>query len=1117
MVCFSFLTNDLISQDVTLPYTENFESATIGNPGTLPTFWQQVAEGGSSTCSHGYANCFDWGVYSGTTPSSNTGPNPGDHTSGSGKYLYVEASGNNNTSVQLLSPSFNLAGNNTGNLYFWSHSRNGNNNNYHDLVVDVVNSTNTVTLGTALLTIRDTDLDEWVRYTVNLSAYANSGNIKIKFRWVRATASYELDHAIDDVTITTDICASGNSYKDEFASANYNNSNGSSNWSSQSWVENADDGSPSTGFTRISGGRLEISNPNYSSGAQPGVIRSVNLAGATAATLYFDYSEAANMESTDQFELAIYDGTSWHVLLTVNDDFGSKSAIFNITPYANANTQIRIRITAFYGATDEYLLVDNLTICYTGGSGLRDVIAEAECDYVGSSWFVGSSGTASNSYFVEPRLGQQSPGSAPTDTSDYITIPVTVDTTAGYKIFGRIIAPNDTTDAFWVRVNGGTWYNWDHLDTVTTWTWKRVYDSDNFDTPIAFPLDSGLNHIDIAYKDDGVKLDKIFVTLTGNTPTDLGEDADNCADPNDTDGDGIVNDLDIDDDNDGIPDEIESPATISFGGTKTMLVGSDTLNLTVGHKVLYANAIRDCDDIFYDIVITVTAISSGSTQVQATNRGMWIANGVPSSNTYFTFTINVVESGSATVGFPTGTPASISNFVLELRDIDSESTSANMTEVAGFRNTTAPDSFWLHTTTFLQQAGYVSGGPTGYTQFRLIPNVASPANWTTNAPSDDTDKENTVYWRYNNFSAVEISYGLTGGASSAGARLTGLSASKECDRDNDGVPNRIDLDLDNDGIFDLYEAGHSELDLNDDGRIDGAVTMSGANGLFNALETSTDNGIINYTYSDSDADGLYDFYESDSDDDGCYDTQEEEIFDPDVDGIAGSGTATADVNGLVISIVYDVPPTSSWQDSILNCLEVCGNGIDDDADGLIDDEDPDCANYYLEAECGFPGASWNRLPDTLASNNDYLTVSTGVDSLNNPSASLNDRIRFTVNVTAAGVYRLLGRVKSTSGANDSFWFRIDEGTWYKWNDWNTYSIWEWVVFSDNDNGNIAVKYNLSIGNHTIDIAYREIGSQVDKLHLTINGTTPTGEGEESINCGRTITRNLFMPFKLLNK
>jgi hypothetical protein len=207
----------------------------------------------------------------------------------------------------------------------------------------------------------------------------------------------------------------------------------------------------------------------------------------------------------------------------------------------------------------------------------------------------------------------------------------------------------------------------------------------------------------------------------------------------------------------------------------------------------------------------------------------------------------------------------------------------------------------------------------------------------------------------------------------------------------------------------------------------------------------------------------------------------------------------------------------SLEVSEIICGEICNNGIDDDGDGLIDDDDPDCANYYLEAECGFPGSRWNRLPDSLASNNDYLTVSTGVDSLNNPPPSLQERIRFTVNVTAAGVYRLLGRVKSSSGANDSFWFRIDDGTWYKWNDWNTYSIWEWVVFSDNDNGNIAVKYNLAIGNHTIDIAYREIGSQIDKLHLTINGTTPTGEGEESINCGRYITRNLFIPYKLLNK
>ena len=40
------------------------------------------------------------------------------------------------------------------------------------------------------------------------------------------------------------------------------------------------------------------------------------------------------------------------------------------------------------------------------------------------------------------------------------------------------------------------------------------------------------------------------------------------------------------------------------------------------------------------------------------------------------------------------------------------------------------------------------------------------------------------------------------------------------DIDNDGIPNSLDLDSDNDGIYDVVEAGLGHLDTNNDGRID---------------------------------------------------------------------------------------------------------------------------------------------------------------------------------------------------------------------------------------------------------------------------------------------------------
>jgi len=174
-----------------------------------------------------------------------------------------------------------------------------------------------------------------------------------------------------------------------------------------------------------------------------------------------------------------------------------------------------------------------------------------------------------------------------------------------------------------------------------------------------------------------------------------------------------------------------------------------------------------------------------------------------------------------------------------------------------------------------------------------------------------------------------------------------------CDIDGDGMDNRFDLDSDNDGIFDLDEAGHSAIDADDNGVIDGAPAAFGSNGLFDGLETVADNDILNYSISDSETtpDNIYDAYEIDADGDGCFDTEEENVADSETDGIAGTGTPIVDDNGLVTSITYQSPPNNNWQNPDIGpCLtEICDDGIDNDTDGLIDSLDPDCCTAQAPA------------------------------------------------------------------------------------------------------------------------------------------------------------------------
>jgi gliding motility-associated-like protein len=144
-------------------------------------------------------------------------------------------------------------------------------------------------------------------------------------------------------------------------------------------------------------------------------------------------------------------------------------------------------------------------------------------------------------------------------------------------------------------------------------------------------------------------------------------------------------------------------------------------------------------------------------------------------------------------------------------------------------------------------------------------------------------------------------------ASNADANLNGLDNAYETgiipsDLDKDGVFDYLDLDSDNDGIHDLQESISNAIDLNLDGIVDGNQTTFGNNGLSNSLETATDNGIINYNIGNNDLDKIPNYVELDSDDDGCNDVIEAGFLDPNTDGFLGAiAPPLVNKNGIVTS------------------------------------------------------------------------------------------------------------------------------------------------------------------------------------------------------------------------
>lgn len=127
------------------------------------------------------------------------------------------------------------------------------------------------------------------------------------------------------------------------------------------------------------------------------------------------------------------------------------------------------------------------------------------------------------------------------------------------------------------------------------------------------------------------------------------------------------------------------------------------------------------------------------------------------------------------------------------------------------------------------------------------------------------------------------------------------------DTDGDGVLDYLDLDSDNDGIYDLTESGSNAPDPNNNGVIEG-VTF-GSNGLANFLENATESGVINYIVTDSDSDGIFDYVELDADNDNCSDVREAGFSDANNDGFLGNASPpNVNANGIVVGAGgYTVP------------------------------------------------------------------------------------------------------------------------------------------------------------------------------------------------------------------
>lgn len=181
---------------VRIPYTQSFESFTVGMDVALSQYWEQLDD-----------DDLPWSVEQGSTP-SRTGSDPNktgpliDHTLGtsSGKYLYVEASGNNAPAKEadMVTPEFTLVNVTNATMSFYYHMFSVNNTMGH-VYVDIKKDSDTGwTQGIIHLT--GNQGDQWKQATFNLQSYLGS-IIQLRFRGITGT-DWCSDACLDDFSIS---------------------------------------------------------------------------------------------------------------------------------------------------------------------------------------------------------------------------------------------------------------------------------------------------------------------------------------------------------------------------------------------------------------------------------------------------------------------------------------------------------------------------------------------------------------------------------------------------------------------------------------------------------------------------------------------------------------------------------------------------------------------------------------------------------------------------------------------------------------------------------------------------------------------------------------------------
>ena len=179
---------------------------------------------------------------------------------------------------------------------------------------------------------------------------------------------------------------------------------------------------------------------------------------------------------------------------------------------------------------------------------------------------------------------------------------------------------------------------------------------------------------------------------------------------------------------------------------------------------------------------------------------------------------------------------------------------------------------------------------------------------------------------------------------------------------------------------------------------------------------------------------------------------------------------------------------------------VCGCGVPDNASGdVTGDGGIDCVpGHYYEAENGTlsstkASVAWTIGSDPNAAGGKYIvSPSEGDDTQAGPALAT-----YTLHIPADGMYVIWGRFYAPDVNSDRVWMRVDSSPFQKLRG-TTGDTWHWFHFHKEGDWDNPIQFQLTMGDHTLDMANDAPGNKIDRFYVTSAGDTPKpGPGEDT--------------------